>query len=289
MTSLVNEYLTVSVKTKGAELCSLQKEGVEYIWQADSRFWGRHAPNLFPIVGKLIDDKYEYEGDTYAMKQHGFARDSEFIIEKQDATSVTLLLKSNEETKKVYPFDFELRVSHILKENRLATKYEVKNIGDSVLLFSIGGHPAFNCPMETNQDRSDYDIVFKDAQHEAKSKVLAKGAIGSKEKAVLKEGKVLALTNHVFDEDALIFDPNPFRQATLVHRLSGKAYLSLHFQGFPALGVWSKNRESPFVCIEPWYGIADYANHDGVLNNKRGIIEVLPDMSFDCQYAVEIY
>ena len=93
----------------------------------------------------------------------------------------------------------------------------------------------------------------------------------------------------LFDEDALIFDPNPFRKATLVHENTNKAYLSAHFQGFPSLGIWSKNQDSPFVCIEPWFGIADYYNHSGELKEKKGIIKLEPGKSFDCQYAIKVF
>ncbi|MFK7900551.1 MAG: aldose 1-epimerase family protein [Cyclobacteriaceae bacterium] len=286
---LKNGILTASVALKGAELTSLIKSETEYIWQADATYWGRHTPVLFPIVGQLKNNSYFFEGKEYAMKQHGFARDQEFKVEKQSDESVTLLLRSSEVTKENYPFDFELRVTHSLNKNRLATRYEVTNTQTSEILFSIGGHPAYNCPLEKGHKRNEYAIRLDDA-HEVKSKLLDNGTIGSNEKKVLENGNTLPLFDDaIFDQDAIIFDPNPFRKATVLHTSTKKEYLSLHFQGFPSLGIWSKNSSSPFVCIEPWYGISDYHNHDQQLINKKGIISLEAGKVFDCQYAVEVF
>jgi len=286
--TIQNDFLTAKVKTEGAELISLKKGETEYIWQADKNYWGRHAPILFPIVGKLKNNEYSYKGNTHSMSQHGFARDHNFEVFAQSEDSITFSLKSTAETKKSYPFDFELRVTYFLKENKLATKYQVFNTDTKDLLFSIGGHPAFNCPVDDGHERSDY-VIRLDDSHNIESKILENGTIGKQTKDVLKEGSILPIEKDTFAEDAIIFDPNPFRKATLIHHESKQEYLSVHFQGFPALGIWSKNEESPFVCIEPWYGIADYHDHDGTLENKRGIIALKTADTFECQYAVKVY
>jgi len=283
-----NSVLEATIKSTGAELISLKKGETEYIWQADKSYWGRHAPVLFPIVGKLKNDKYNYAGKAYNLSQHGFARDQDFTLISQSEDSISFSLKNNESIKKHYPFDFELRVTYFLRENKLAVKYEVFNTKEEELLFSIGGHPAFNCPMEEGQNRSEYVICLDDA-HDVESKELVNGAIGEKTRAVLENGQFLVIERDTFDKDAIIFDPNPFRKATLIHRESEKEYLGVHFQGFPSLGLWSKNEESPFVCIEPWFGIADYHLHDGELKNKRGIIKLAKNEHFECQYAIKVY
>ncbi len=289
MIQIYNDILTASIQAKGAEITSLQKDRKEYIWQAEPSVWARHSPILFPIVAKLINNQYTHNDKTYHLNQHGFARDCTFTLESKEKSSVCFLLQSNEDTKAMYPFDFELRVTHFLKENRLKTKYEVTNTSKETMYFSIGGHPAFCCPIEEGHERQEYALRMDDAV-DVKSKLLDKGTIShTKEKDVLIDQQYVPLGKETFQEDALIFDPNPFRKATLVHLPTEKEYLAVHFQGFASLGVWSKNEVSPFVCIEPWYGTADYEGHDGELRNKKGILSLEKGATFSCQYAVAVF
>lgn len=82
---LKNEELTLTVISAGAEMKSLKdnKTEQEYLWQADPKFWGRTSPVLFPIVGNYVQKQSVYEGKTYTLSQHGFARDMEFDLESQ--------------------------------------------------------------------------------------------------------------------------------------------------------------------------------------------------------------
>jgi len=284
---LSNEYLTAIVATKGAELTSLKKDEVEYIWQADTNYWARHAPILFPIVGKLKGDTYYYSGKSYHMKQHGFARDIEFDLLEQKNDRVSLVLQSNAKTLAYYPFKFELIITHSLKKNKLITAFSVKNIGSKDLFFSIGAHPAYNCPLKQGHKREDYILRFDDAT-DVKSKVLKNGTVSFDTKKVLVNKQDLVLSKDAFIDDAVVFDPNPFRKATLIHKESNQAFLEVHFQAFPYLGVWSKNENAPFVCVEPWFGIADYENHNQELRTKKGIMKLEKCTSFEYDYAVKI-
>jgi len=289
MIQISNNILKLNIESKGAEITSLQKDGKEYMWQGEPTVWGKHSPILFPIVGKLINDQYTHNDKTYHLNQHGFARDCTFVLESKEESSVCFLLQSSEDTKAMYPFDFELRVTHFLKENRLKTKYEVHNTSNETMYFSIGGHPAFCCPIEKEHQRQEYTLRMDDAI-DTSSKVLVDGKISStKEKDVLIDRQYIPLQKDTFQEDAIIFDPNPFRKATLVHIPTEKEYLAVHFQGFPSLGLWSKNEDAAFVCIEPWYGTADYEGHEGELRTKKGILSLEKGANFSCQYAVAIF
>src|SRR6218665_2523289 len=149
MITITNAVISVTINRKGAELVSLvhQANQIDYMWSADSAFWGKSSPVLFPIVGALKDNIFIYEGKTYTLPRHGFARDGVFEVENQDKDKVTFLLKSDEESLKIFPFSFEFRLHYALDANRLNVKYEVTNVGDSTLFFSVGGHPAFKVPL----------------------------------------------------------------------------------------------------------------------------------------------
>ncbi|MEN8764648.1 MAG: aldose 1-epimerase family protein [Wenyingzhuangia sp.] len=283
--TLENQFLKATFKTKGAELISLKKENTEYIWQGNPKFWNRHTPVLFPFVGALKNNTYSYNGETYHMGQHGFARDQDFELKEKEATKITFELAANKETLKVYPFHFVLQLTYTLTNNELVTSYRVKNTADQALYFSIGAHPAFNCPIDKNQTREDYVLKF-DCDQTPASKKIEEGLIGNKSFPVFKHKGIIELTKNLFDKDALIFDPNPFSEVTLIHKATGKKELSIEFRNFPYLGIWSKNQESPFICIEPWQGIADNVNHNQELRDKEGILKLPKQQSFHCEYKI---
>ncbi len=281
-----NEFLKAKFQSKGAELISLikKKTGQEYIWQANPSHWARHTPVLFPFVGRLKNDQYFYEGKNYNMGQHGFARDKEFEIESQSDHSLVFLLKSDEQTLENYPFRFELRLEYILTDQSLITRYHVKNVGTEMMYFSIGGHPAFKCAMTLAGKRSDYHLLFN--KEESSDTHLLEDGTFSGETDLVLQGDRLPITDSLFDRDALVFKDLKSTNVSLVS--VDKKWLKFHFQGFPYLGIWSKNNRSPFVCIEPWFGLADNQNHDGDLTKKEGILKLDPAKTFTCDYKIEI-
>jgi len=273
----------------GAELSSIKKDDLEYLWQADVKCWGRHAPILFPIVGRLLDDEYNYKGVTYSMGQHGFARDQDFKVVKKTTNSMTFELVSDEDLYQVYPFDFVLQVKYTLVDATLQVEYLVKNPSThDDLLFSIGAHPAFSCPIEKGQNRAEYQLKFD--LETAPVAYLAENAYYNGETVeVISPNGVLNLSDTLFDRGSLTFRPNSFAKAALIHRPSGKEYLSMSFENYPYLAIWSKDQWSPFVCIEPWHGIADHINHNKELSQKTGVIRLTPEKQFMCSYKIEIY
>ncbi|MFT6865937.1 MAG: galactose mutarotase-like enzyme [Cyclobacteriaceae bacterium] len=281
-----NEFLKAKFQSKGAEITSLIKikTGQEYIWQANPSHWGRHAPVLFPFVGKLKNDVYTFEGKTYEMGQHGFARDLNFEIERQNEDSIIFLLKSNQETLKNYPFDFELRLEYLLVGQSLITRYHVNNAGSGKMYFSIGGHPAFKCAMTLAGTRSDYHLLFN-RDESAAIYLLSDGLFSGKTDHGFN-GNSIHISDSLFDRDALVFKNIKSTNVSLVS--VDKTWLKFHFQGFPYLGIWSKNNRSPFVCIEPWFGLADHVDHDGDLTTKEGIQNLNTGKTFSCDYKIEI-
>ncbi|MBJ2175404.1 aldose 1-epimerase family protein [Aureibaculum sp. A20] len=285
---LKNNYLTLTVKKNGAEMVSLKKDNTEYVWQANTQFWARHAPILFPIVGRLIDNEYLYKGQHYSMNQHGFARDSDFeVIDKTD-NSICLELSSTEKLKKIYPFNFKLQVAYTLEDRSLRTEYTIINPSkNDDLYFSIGAHPAFNCPFEKGHSRNEYQLIF-DKQLAPESDVIEDGLRCTKTSKVFEEKGLLTIHNSLFDNDAIIFNPNPFSKVTFVHKPSQKAYMSVSFTNYPYLGIWSSNQDAPFVCIEPWHGITDHKDHNKELPQKEGVIKLVANEKFSCEFTVEV-
>jgi galactose mutarotase-like enzyme len=288
LNKLSNEILEVQLSVKGAELQSIynRKEGLEYLWQGDPEFWARRSPVLFPIVGALKDDTYVFEGQEYKMGQHGFARNLDFKVSTMDAFSITYLLVSSEETRKNYPFDFEFSVTYTLHSNQLKICYLVRNTGANVLWYSVGGHPAFNCPMHAHEQRSDYHLAF-DSDEQLDRQIIEKGIRTGEKRSVLKNEKVIALTKDLFDEDALIFEKPKSSAIQLLK--NDKPYVKLDFADFEYLGIWSKNRDSPFVCIEPWIGIADHINHNQELETKEGIKSLESSELHNYTYTITFY
>ena len=285
---LQNNHLKITAKEAGAELTSILKKttNTEYLWQAHLTYWGRHAPVLFPIVGKLKKDTYKLGQQTYTMKQHGLARNMNFKLAENDGFSLYYELTSTKDTLKQYPFPFELLIQYTLKEKDIIVFYRVTNPSTKPIYFSIGGHPAFNCPLQKNEKRSDYQLVFTQKET-ATTQRLTDGNRNGITAPVLKNDKILPITNTLFDEDALIFDN---LKSSKVHlQKDSKKVLSFDFTGFPYLGIWSKNRKSPFVCIEPWYGIADSTAHNQQLKEKEGIIQLAGKKCFECFYVITIH
>ncbi len=285
--TIENDQLSATIDEQGAELTSLinKSNGLEYIWKADPEHWGRHAPVLFPFVGKLKDDAFSYNGHNYPMGQHGFARDQKFKASKSSANSVEFLLESDTQSRSKYPFDFRLFLTYTLSENELTVGYRVENPSEDNLYFSIGGHPAFNCPIQPDQQRSDYGLKFEQTE-DTEIHFLTEGLFAGVTEPF--KGDTLDIADDLFDRDALVFKSLDSNRVDLIDN-QGKIWLTFNFTGFPYLGIWSKSSNSPFVCIEPWFGIADQASHDGNIKTKEGILSLKKDESFDCQYGIRLH
>jgi len=282
-----NGFLSASIKQLGAELCSLKRNGVdtEYIWQADETYWGRHAPVLFPIVGKLLDDEYIYNGKTYKMGQHGFARDNNFEVLEHKKNYMCFKLEYNEKTLEKYPFKFRLYITYTLLENTLKVSYKVVNKSDVTMPFSIGAHPAFNWPIE-NERRNEYYFKFKDANSLDRLPLTKDGISPKKETVSLCDG-ILPLNKKLFKNDALVIENLEKKSITLENEINDK-FIRMAFKGFEYLGLWSKPTGAPFVCIEPWHGIADLVGHNKKIEDKKGIKFLEPEEVFESSYIIEV-
>ncbi|MEN7551177.1 aldose 1-epimerase family protein [Rapidithrix thailandica] len=288
VTSLQNEYLQIKVNAKGAELTSLfsPKSQLEYLWQADSTYWGRHAPVLFPIVGRLADDRFQVRQTSHQLSQHGFARDMPFELIDRSDEHLTFELLNNVDTIEKYPYIFSLQISYRLKGKTLEIVYRVENRDDKTIYFSIGAHPAFNCPILPDTKKEEYQLTFE-KKETAHQYFLQEGLIAGKEENFLNETSRLPLHKGLFAKDALIFKDLVSKKITLTHQ-NGEHILSLHFPGFPYFGIWSKSEEAPFVCLEPWFGIADTQGVTLDFIEKEGIQSLERSEEFLATYSIVI-
>lgn len=290
MYSIKNELLNIGIKAKGAELSQITsaKHQTEFMWQADPKFWGSSAPNLFPIIGCMKEDFYTYEGQTYKMPKHGFARHNEnFTVSNQTDSSITFVLTSDETLYALYPFKFELHITYTLTENTLSVHHKVKNLDIKPLYFSLGGHPAFNCPINADEEYNDYFLEFEKPE-ESPSYLLnmSSGLLTEHTKPVFTEGNIIKLRPDLFDEDALIFKSLNSRVINLKHKSEG-LLLKVNFEDFKQLGIWAKPN-APYVCIEPWLGYADLETTDQNIKTKDGILELEAASTFSAAYHISI-
>lgn len=283
-----NEYIKAKIKSFGAELNSLQKidEDLEYIWQGDSKYWNRHSPILFPIVGRLKNDSYFYQNQKYNMTQHGFARDKEFEVIKNEADFMEFRLKSDEKTLEIYPFSFELYLSYKLEKNSLIVSYKVINKSDDKMLFSIGAHPAFNWCLKEDEKKEDYFLEFENIKETKRYSLNDKGLVYKQEDLEITDNKI-ALNEELFKNDALVFNDSNIKILTLKNS-NNKNFVKLEFKNFPYLGIWSKPSGAPFVCIEPWFGVADEDSSNQNFEDKKGLISLEKDEIFSCFYSIEV-
>ncbi|RYD81083.1 MAG: aldose 1-epimerase family protein [Sphingobacteriales bacterium] len=288
MTILENDFLKVEIATKGAELQALfsKETEIEYLWNGDATFWGKRSPVLFPIVGSLQNDSYTYKDKTYHLPRHGFARDNEFAVEKVNNTEAIFTLKDSEETLKLFPFPFELKLIYQIIERKLSVKYTVTNKASKKMFFSLGAHPAFAVPNTPDTTYEDYYLAFNDDERLTFWK-LENGLVANETETLELNGHKLNLKHSLFYNDALVFKT---LQSNCISLLNTKNDFGLHFHfdDFPFFGIWAA-KDAPFVCLEPWCGVADGLSHNQNLAHKEGIVKLDGGKSWERCWEVECF
>ena len=273
MHTLQNDVLKITVADRGAELKSITEisDGTEYLFDGDPIWWKFSSPVLFPIVGKLVDNKYRAEGKTFELPGHGFARTSDFWLVDATDSALTVALESNAATFKVYPYKFRLEISFELIGREVKVRWKVSNVDDKEIYFSIGAHPAICCPIAYRENFDDCYLKFNRAEKSSCIRLNADGTLG-REKIPMLDGDELPLSYELFKGDALVFDDLKSDEVSVRSRKSSKS-ITVRAKGFPYWGFWTPAKGgAPFVCIEPWHGHADYEDFAGELKDKEGII-----------------
>ena len=294
--SISSNSLTASIDTMGAQLMSLRKGESEYLWQGDSNWWPRRAPILFPIVGVLKDSKAESAEGTISLARHGLARLNQFEVVEQSPSSVTLQLKSTEETLKAYPYDFELKLIFSVAGDTLTQTYEVNNPANVVLPFTLGAHPAFNIPIPGVEAASldQYRLLFTRSWTSYGPSITDEGLCDyTTPQRLIVNSDTLPLSWELIDrEKTITLEDVPDRCITLTANaeVSSEIHgIQLDFEGFDYLGIWSAAPGCPFVALEPWCGIADTVDTDGVFEHKPGIISLEPGQSIAKTLNIRVF
>ncbi|MCR5076524.1 MAG: aldose 1-epimerase family protein [Prevotella sp.] len=287
MEQISNDYLTLRTSSLGAELQSIQDStGKEYLWQADAQYWNRHSPVLFPLVGGLWQDTFRVDGKEYHSKRHGFARDTDFKILRKEPHRIVYGMHDTEDTWQKYPFHFALSISYKLEKNRIHVIWHVQNTDVREIHFQIGGHPAFNLP-DVKAGDPVHGYLKLDADSLERSILTPEGNRLPDFLPVETDEGILEFTEETFKDDALIFDRCQLHEVQLLNR-QGAPVISVRFNS-PAVGIWSPyGKHAPFLCIEPWYGVADAVGYDGELKDRYLMNHLLPGASFMSEYVVTI-
>lgn len=287
---LKNDVLTVEVSEHGAELHSIRKGATEYLWQADPKFWARHSPVLFPIVGSVWDKLYRVDGKVYELGQHGFARDMDFVKVEGNDTEVFYRLESNDETLKKYPWPFRLEIGYKLHGNSIDVIWRVYNPGTEDMYFQIGAHPAFYYPDYDPETEERGYFSFDRSEGLECIRLKEKGCVDAVTKYPLEipQDGLLPLRKDTFDViDTIMLQDSQIGRVTL-HRNDGTPWLSLKFTA-PVVGLWSPpTKNAPFICIEPWYGRCDRAGYTGDYREKDWVNRLEPGEEFEGIYEIEI-
>lgn len=276
-----NNNLKIGVKEFGCELTSIvsKETGFEYLWQGDEKIWSGQSPILFPVIGRLIDDCYTLNSKVYEMPKHGFARRTKWNFLSKEENSISFLLHDSEETLKIYPYRFELKVTFTLEGKSLKVSHLITNKSDCTMLFSIGAHPAFNCEIGDILTFDENETVSTEKIDLEKSLRLPETC------PVLKNERDIIITADIFNEDALILSGIKSENITLRSNRNRRT-VKFKFGSAPWLGIWSKPG-APYVCIEPWYGVNDSQIKKNDFSEKDGINALSPKESFCFIWSAE--
>ena len=279
--TLSNNVISAQINTLGAELCSLKNtENIDFIWEGDPAYWGKHSPVLFPIVGTLKNNTYTHNNEEYILTRHGFARDIEFKLVDKTKSTATFSIQSNSATLANYPFQFELQIQYTLVHATLEIAYTVINKDTTAIPFSIGAHPAFALP----GNFENYSLEFE-KEEPLEYTLLENDLVSIQTETIATNSNSVNLTYKLFERDALIFKKMQSNSLTIHDK--EKPLLKVHFENFPNLGIWTKVG-APFICIEPWFGYSDTTESNGNLFEKEGIVILNSEDTFQTNFSIEI-
>lgn len=288
MITLANSTITAQISEHGAELFSLVKGGRELLWTADKQYWGRHAPILFPIVGKVFGNRYRIGDAEFSLSQHGFARDSDFEVVSAEPQKCVLKLCSSESSRERYPFDFELVATYTLEEDGIVCSWEVRNAGKVDMPCQIGGHPAFNYVDWPQGDGRGSLMILKGGRPLGSfvaTRISEGGcALPGLEKVELRDG-MMKLDSRTFDNGVFILEDGQCDEMRLISE-AGETYLTLESKS-PVFGIWApEHKNPPFMCIEPWMGRTDPEGYCGQFDHKPWINILAPGATLNFEYSL---
>ena len=279
MVIIENENIKLEIANRGAEIRRALYKGEDMLWNGDPEYWQGVAPVLFPICGAVRDNKFIIDGKEYNLEKHGFARHCDFELEASGKTFAVFLLKSNAETLKSYPWEFEFRIKYVIADKSVRITYDIKNLSDTPMYTAVGSHEAFLCP----EGIEDYDIIFE-RKETLTSKLIKNTLLSGESKTILFESDTLPLYYKDFNEDALVFTDLKSRFVTLRNRKTGRN-ISVSFPECDYLVFWTIPT-AKYLCIEPWTTCPSFVDDSYDITEKQGMKKVLPNQSFENTHII---
>lgn len=287
--TIQNDKISLTVDTLGAQMMNLKSSsGREFLWQGDPKYWAKRAPTLFPFIGRLTNNSYRFHGRVYPMGSHGFAATSEFSVAEQTEDGLTLVLDSNDESRKQYPLEFSFSVSYQLCGSSVKITYGVRNRSDEVMPFGVGGHPGFCVPMNEGERFEDYYLEFSQPCQPDRVGFTPKVYLNGHDEAYpLQDGKRLPLSHEMFDEDAVILK-NMAKEVTLRSKTCGCA-VTVGYPQMNYLGIWHKPlSDAPYVCIEPWTSLPSRQDVVEEFTCKSDMLHLLPGKTYENCWTITV-
>ena len=287
MITIQNHQLKATFQELGAELVSLinLENGKEIMWSGNPENWSGISPVLFPIVGALKNNEYQFDGQVYTLPRHGFARRQAFEIVCQTENEVIFELKSDEESLKIYPFEFSLQIKYTLTDSQLTVNYKVENHSEKEMFFSLGAHPGFAIDTKNGLNYNDYELVFSEDET-LTIHPLVNNLISEQTKSINLNHKTLPLTYELFAKDAVVTTTMKSKGLILKNHKNQEQVI-FRFENFPYFGIWAA-KNADFVCLEPWQGIADFENHNQNLTEKFGILKLGNNQIWEANWSAQI-
>ena len=270
-----NGIISVTVSSRGGEIKEISTiDGVQYLWRGSMDYWPGSAPHLFPFIGRLFEGRYIYDGVSYPLSIHGFLKDCELSLESKTQDSLVLRLEANKQTLACYPFDFVLKVSYLLEDNRVRLGFEINNLDEKEMPFAIGGHPGFNVPLEENLAFDDYYLEFDEFCSPLRTQPTETNLLnGMFEDFSIEDGRRLYLKHDLFDQDAIILKDTA--SGVILKSDKGSRAVHVSFVGFPYIGFWhTVKSDAPFVCIEPWTALQGYEDKVEEIDSNDDMIRL---------------
>jgi len=283
-----NDRIRIAAKEMGAELTSLfdKKSNIEHLWQADPAVWGWHAPTLFPVVGRCLNDQILIDGKSYPMEKHGFARKSKFEMVEQLPDLLHFKLSASNDSLRSFPYQFDFHIFYEIREDYMIQTFEVENTDKDTLHFQLGGHPGFAVPFLPGEAYEDYFIEFEKDNVLDRENINTDGYFDTSISNVINGTNRLRLEGHMFHKDAIILKDFNSRKVTLRSDKNPHT-LTVEFPAFNYLGLWAKEN-APYVCIEPWFGCADTVGRPIEFRDKEGILSLASGDKFQASIIITI-
>lgn len=286
--NLENACLNIQIDTQGGELRSISdREGTEYLWQGDARYWKDQAPNLFPYIARLTEGKYRCRGEEFSMDIHGFVKDSELVCVEKSRNSLRLRLESSPCTRQMYPFDFRYDVDFFLEGQTLKVGYDIKNTGEEKMYFGVGGHPGFRVPLDPEESFESYCLEFEDPCNPKRVGFSDDCFLdGTESSFFLEEDRRLWLRHSLFDQDAIVL--KNMASSVVLRPEMGKYFVRVVYPQMSYLGIWHAPRtDASYVCIEPWTSLPSRKGVVEDLEQQGDLVSLEAGMSYRNTWSIE--